>query len=263
MNTTKNSPSIEGKQVEKDTPLRVFNIVAVFLTLVILIFLVLAISPKVFSPNNGGVGNLPVSIRAGSEADYSHDSPGTVIPQISDDILNQIIMDIPATGSPKERTAKLQDVLSIPVPTMTLIHNLRVTFTPALIFPNSTPTAITPIPTSSQVSFFTPTLPYIPITTATPSPPPNNIPTVYLSPVPTLIYPSSTFTLQAFTATFTLMPTATIPASIPTTITPTNQLIPTNTTAAPIPTDTPQPVNTQKPSNTPRPTNTHRPTKAN
>lgn len=63
---------------------------------------------------------LPVSIRAGSQADYSRDSDAFVVPPIYESIFELIIRDMQGTGDPEDRMSTLQVSLSMPVPTMTL-----------------------------------------------------------------------------------------------------------------------------------------------
>ena len=67
-----------------------------------------------------GRTNLPVSIRANSQADYSQGSGGLNVPPVNENIFQQIIDDLQGKGDPEERVSALQASLSMPVPTMTL-----------------------------------------------------------------------------------------------------------------------------------------------
>lgn len=87
---------------------------------------------------------LPVSIRAGSQADYSRDSDAFVVPPIYESIFEQIIRDMQGTGDPEDRMSTLQVSLSMPVPTMTLNPQM------------STPTWSPFTPISSNVGTTTP-----------------------------------------------------------------------------------------------------------
>ena len=122
------------------------------MTLVLILapfFLMLLLSSGIFSAKAYGEDSLPISIRATSQADYSHDSQDFVVPAISENILQQIIIDIPATGDPQARAATLQAELSSPVPTMTLNSQSLVTPTSTLVQPTTSMTASSTSPTST------------------------------------------------------------------------------------------------------------------
>jgi hypothetical protein len=191
-----------------------------------------------FNVKGIGLDSLQVSIRASSEADYSHGQHNYRVPPISEKILNQIIAEIPATGSPQDRMGTLQAALLTPVPSMT--PDLRLT---AAFSPSPSELRLTSLANSPTSAAFT-----MPAPTATPGLSPT--PTItYTFETPTLIEPTSTPTPQP--ATMTPTPTATL-ANTPTPIPP----VPTNT---PKPANTPGPTNTPKPANTPGPTNTPKP----
>ena len=252
------SPKMKRKRNE--FPRRFYRIAAGFLIVLFLFLLYQMIYPMIINTNAGGVDSLPVSIRAGSAADYGLDPHRPVIPVINENILNQLIADFPATGSPKDRLSTLQVSLSNPVPTMTLDRNLMAAVTPSLALP-ATPTRLTVSPAATGV---TPALP-----TATPLIPTSS-PTYFYSITPTLAL-TATYTSPATqTPTFpyasTPIPTyfyTATPAptySYTSTPQPTNSLVPTaKPTNTPLPPNTPQPTNTTQPANTPQPSNTPQP----
>jgi len=129
----------------------------------------------VFRASASGSDSLPVSIRAASQADYSRDMDVLPIPPISEDILRQMIMDMPATGNPQDRMATLQVALSSPVPTMTPDYLLPATITPIRTIetlPSRIPSQ-TPVRTPSKIwtptSVFTSTKSYTPVKTSVPT----------------------------------------------------------------------------------------------
>ena len=145
-------------------------------------FLVLRIFGSSFvGPSLSEDDLLPVSIRATSQADYSQDSQTFTIPPINEDILNQLITNVPATYNAQDRMATLQANLSSPVPTMTNDAQAR---TPS-------PT----LPPQTQMSTLT-----IPVTLASPTPTVSATPGVPASPTavpentarPTLAVPTMT-----------------------------------------------------------------------
>jgi len=214
---------------------RLFNVAAILLLLSFLLFLCQLINVGTFRASASGLDSLPVSIRADSLADYSRDTQALSIPPISENILRQIITDLPGTGSPQDRIGTLQVVLSLPVPTMTPDSRLPVTFTPTGTIgpiPSRTP-SYTPSKTRTPTSTFTPTKSLTPA--GTPTPAKTFIPTNTVTSTLTL-----TLTL---TSTLTLTPTATL----------TTTTTPTNTTTA-LSTDTPTPTTT--PMDTPTVTTT-------
>ena len=121
--------------------------------------------------------NLPVSIRATSQADYNPDPDSLVVQPVGENIFVQIIRDFQGTGNEVERLSTLEVSLSMPVPSMT---------------PNGQNPASTllPVTSTSQIagtvtSLATPTLPV----TASVLPPTSTSTMVYATPSPT---PTST-----------------------------------------------------------------------
>ena len=219
---------------------RWINIAILLLVLLFLVFFIQILNQGLFNGNNVGFASLPVSIRAGSTADYSQDSHNYSIPPISENILNQIITDFPATGSPQDRQGTLQAVLLTPVPTMTLEQRLPAALTPG--FPTPIPTRIAYSPTSPG---FIPPLPtstrFLPLT-----------PTITLTYwTPTLPVPSATITPLPPTITSTPLPP-------PSTSTPTPTI---TSTPRPLPTSTPVPPKHEKPTKEPKPTKKPKPPK--
>ena len=233
--------------------------------------------------NGSELDSLPVSIRANSQADYSAD-PRTVIPPVSENILNQIIQDIPATGNPQDRMSTLQVAPSSPVPTMTPDARFPATTTPTLPLPTSTgvtasstsPVTMTSPVTATRYVSPTPTVTYAywtnhstqPTSTKTTRPATNTpvpsrtatstrtlTPTVTASPTRTM---SQTYTP---TNTLTFTPSATATASPTVTVTQTVTSTPTSTntstlTASPTFTTTSSPTHTPTLTHTPAATDT-------
>jgi hypothetical protein len=236
--TSKNAgTSAKEDQARKDNSRRLTSVTVLFLILSCLVILILSIFLYNDYAKSTGLGRLPVSIRADSQADYHPDATKDVFPQINKNILDQIITEIPATGSPQDRESTLEAALLSPVPTMTPDHRLVAPATPT-----STPTEI-PIFTPSPTGSFTPSQTPNPIRTFTLTVTRTYTPTVTRTYTPT------------FTRTFTITPTRTSsPTYSPThsltlTRSPTNTFTPTYT-----PTDTP--TFTRTPTYTPTPTET-------
>ena len=99
---TDNSNSVSIHQATEYKSRRVFNMAAILLLLSFLLFLCQLINFGVFKARASALDSMPVSIRAASQADYSRDMVALSIPPINENILRQIIMDIPATGSPQD-----------------------------------------------------------------------------------------------------------------------------------------------------------------
>ena len=258
----------ETSEAADSRPRRMFSIAISFLVFSTLIFLCQLVNLGTFQARASTVDSLPVSIRAESQADYSAEQQAPTVPAIDEDILWQIIQDIPATGDPRLRRQTLQAALLTPVPTMT--PNGRSSPTPTA--PNSpddslsspaprirftVPTrSLAPVPTAGY-AYPTPTAVVYsatrtpkktnqvqgPTTTPTPSVTPTSTWTASATVTPTV---SPTFTATASpTHTFTLTPTPTASATDTATATPsptetaTLTLTPTNTaTLTPTPTDT-------------------------
>ena len=255
---------------------RLYPIATVFLILAFVYFLYQIVRPMILNISAGGVESLPVSIRAGSGADYSQDPHRPVIPAINENILNQIIADFPATGSPEDRIATFQVFLLTPVPTMTPDRHPAASLTPGLSLP-TTPALITVSPAATG---FTLPVPTATLLSATASPtnlflitPTATLAATYPSAAtrtPTHPYattPAPTFFMTAtpiHTISYTSTPqlTSTMLSTVKPTSTPqpANTPLPSNT---PQPPNTPLPSNTPQPPNTPKPTNTHRPTSKN
>jgi hypothetical protein len=204
------------RQVEQK-PRRALNKAALLLLLSFLLLLCQLVNMWVFNAKASAPGSLPVSIQAGSQADYSGDRNVFSIPPINDKILEQIIMDMPSTYSPEDRMATLEVVLSLPVPTMTPNYP-----TPAL--------TQTIVPTPSRI------------------PTQTTAPTIWKTQTPTPVFTS---TKSPTSTSFSLATAMPIPAK-PDTSTPTPTPTPTATETSPTDTPTPTPTNTP----TPTPTNT-------
>jgi hypothetical protein len=230
MRTVKVEPSTQVKQAADRSSRRLLNnpVFLLILSFVLFLFQITALYSNNVKASQ--VERLPVSIRAGSEADYSQDSHAYGIPPINERIINQIITEFPATGSPQERMGTLQAVFSTPVPSMTPDRNRSTSFTPTLPAPLPTRLAISPTPSGF----------------ATPLPTPTN----YLPFTPTVIYASSTPTLPLFTSTSTNQP-----LTLTATIQP-----PTATIKPPAPTNA-NPTQKPKPTKKPNPTQKPKPTK--
>src|SRR5688572_21463146 len=171
-----------GKQQKTEhTSRRMLIVAAALLVFSFLLFLVQLLNLNMFEVKDSGMDRLPVSMRAGAQADYSGDRPDLVVPPISENILQQIIKDIPATGSAQDRMGTLQVSLMSPVPTMTPDGRFVATVTPTLPAPT-----VTHIETSSST----------PLATATQS----------ISPTPSATYVYSSNNVALPTATKTLRP---------------------------------------------------------
>jgi hypothetical protein len=235
------------QQAARAASRRMFNMATVLLLLSFGFFLCQLVNFGSFHAEASGAGSLPVSIRATSQADYSAEARASSIPQIDENILQQIIMDLPGTGMPWDRMGTIQAVLLSPVPTMTADYRLPATDTPA-----STPTGIHPtsaVPTA-RITFVVPTR-YIAAT-----------PTAYYSfPTSPPSAPTSTRATKqpakTRTPTATQTPTTTATATTTLTATPTQAASATATAAQ---TSTYAATATQRPSptasTTQTPTNT-------
>jgi hypothetical protein len=257
MRDISNSASI--RQATEYKSRRVFNVSAILLLLSFLLFLCQLINLGASTASASGLDSLPVSIRATSQADYSLDTQALPIPPISENILKQIITNIPGTGSPQDRIATLQIDLSLPVPSMTPVYRLPVTFTLTRTIgplptrtPSQTPNR-TPSKTRTPTSIFTPTITFTPTRTLTPTR--TFTPTRTLTPTPTstrtptsIFTPTKTFTpartltsTRTFTLTRTLTPTPTSTRTPPATLTTTATVVPPTEppTATELPTEPP------------------------
>lgn len=242
-----------------------------------ILFLCQITSFPLFAAEASGMDSLPISIRADSEADYSADPRASVVPRISENILNQIIKEMPATGSPQDRMGTMQAVLLSPVPTMTPDLRYPATATPTVVEPTGTQGDV---PFNSLMATATPFLsptptktyvnpsngPPLPTSTktrnpATKTPPPSVTVTSTATRTPTAtrtLTPSSTATPTS-TATATLTPTPTFTVTFTATETATPTQTPTNTltsTSTATPTSTPTSTFTVTPSHTPTLTST-------
>lgn len=287
MTSKRTEISVADKQVIEPSPQRTINVAVVLLLLSFLLFLCQLVNLNIFNVEASGYNSLPVSIRADSRADYSQD-PRTAIPPVSENILDQIIMDIPGTGSPQDRIGTMQAVLLSPVPTMTPDHRFAAS-SPTAPAPTSTRT-IPPSPTPSLIlspawtvtrtvptaTYFYPPY-YSPASTNTPRPvktsTPTPSPTFTSSPTPTFTSTGTpthtatstntatpTFT-PTDTPTFTPSPTLTSTLTYTPTFTPSPTLTftPTHTPTG-TPTFTPSPTTTYTPTHTPTDTPTFTPT---
>ncbi|HSK66852.1 MAG TPA: hypothetical protein VK888_07980, partial [Anaerolineales bacterium] len=190
----------ETSEAADSRPRRMFSIAISFLVFSTLIFLCQLVNLGTFQARASTVDSLPVSIRAESQADYSAEQQAPTVPAIDEDILWQIIQDIPATGDPRLRRQTLQAALLTPVPTMT--PNGRSSPTPTA--PNSPDDSLSsPAP---RIRFTVPTRSLAPVPTAG-----------YGYPTPTAVVYSATRTPkktnQGQSSTSTPTPTATLTAS--------------------------------------------------
>ena len=255
--TSKNAgTSVKEDQARKDNSRRLDSVVILFLILSCLVILILSIFLYNDNAKATGLGRLPVSIRADSQADYHPDSTKDVFPQINKNILNQIITEIPATGSPQDRQGTLVAALLSPVPTIT--PDLRlVTSAP----PTSTPTEIPTLTPSTTTGSFTPSHTPYPIQTFTPTVtrtyPPTLTRTFTITPKRTSspTYARTPTKTPTGTATFTRTPTGAFTATYTPTPTKTRTDTPT-LTRTPTGTFTPTDTFTFTPTNTPTPTKT-------
>jgi hypothetical protein len=162
-------------------PRRMLHVAGVLLAFSFILFLCQITNLGVFQANASGSNILPISIRADSQADYSADPHAFDVPPISESIFNQIITDIPGTGSPEQRMGTLQAALLSPVPTMT---------GSAAPLPSVTPT---PSAAPSLLPTQTITASLVPTASATASPSPTPAPTKYAPPYSGVV-PTSTKT---------------------------------------------------------------------
>ena len=155
------------KGTAKDEKSRgVFHVAAILLFLAFFIFLCQLVNFGSFHADAHGPGSLPVSIRASSQADYSRDPNAPSIPPISENILRQIITDVPATGSPQDRLATLQVLLTQSVPSTTPYSTSPTAGLPPGGTPVPThtgqptvqPSKVTPVPTHTGQPTIQPTI---------------------------------------------------------------------------------------------------------
>jgi hypothetical protein len=232
---------------------RMFNVTTLLLVFSFIIFLCQLVNLGALRAKANGSQSLPVSIRASSQADYSAQAHPSSIPPIDENILRQLIWDIPATGVPQDRMATLRAALLSPVPTMTLDRRLAATATQTLL-PTATKENVTSVAPTIRMTFVVPTR-FVP--------PTSTITYTY----PTYQPPASTSTKQPRQATKTPSPTPTYTGTFTPTRTPTTT--PTATaasgstatatqTASPTSTRTATPTNTF--TSTPSSTHTNTPT---
>jgi hypothetical protein len=224
---------------------RMLNLAGILLIFSFFLFLCQLVNLRTSSAEASGVDLLPVSIRATSQADYSRDLLLTTVPHIEEEILEQIIMDIPATGHPRDRVETLQAALLSPVPTMTADPRLPATSTKAVL----TATQAVTSPTSPVVIAMTI---HIPTRSIPPSP---TIVYAYPTYSPALAVPTSTKTPRPPTKTPTFSPTPSYTPTLTRTPTLTSTATPTQTS-----TETPTATPSVTPSYTASPTNTDTPT---
>src|SRR5687767_8942064 len=237
------------QQTTEHTSHRMLKVAAALLIFSFLLFLVQLLNLNMFDVKASGMDSLPVSIRAGAQADYSGDPPDLAVPPISENILQQIINDIPATGSAQDRMGTLQVALSSPVPTMTPDGRFPATATTTPTLPAPTVTHIeiasnTPLATVTRSVSPTPSATYVYSSNDVALP----TATKTLSPATRTSTPSRTPT-----ATLTLTRTATLTATASSTLTntPTSTLTVTSTFT---PTVTSSTTSTYTPTFTPSPT---------
>jgi hypothetical protein len=170
----------------------VLFVVLLLITLVLLMVQFLGFRLMISSKK--GRTNLPVSMRASSQADYSQDAVGVVIPPINENIFQQIVQDLQGSGSSLDRISTLQVSLSMPVPTMTLNPQMPTgtlptsppnslgSVTPLVtVTPQATNTLMTQTPTGTPIYSPTPTSSAAP----TPFPSPTRKPKPTARPKPT------------------------------------------------------------------------------
>ncbi len=102
------SAMINRNQKGEETSHLYIYIPIFLLILTFLLFFSQLINLDIFIPKAKKFDSLPISIRAGSVADYSKDLHSIVIPPINEAILDQIITEFPATGSAQDRMGTLQ-----------------------------------------------------------------------------------------------------------------------------------------------------------
>ena len=132
------------------------------------------------NPSNNGRTNLPVSIRADSQADYGQDSDDLIVPPVNENIIQQIIQDLQGIGDPAERVSTLQASFSMPVPTMTwnpLIPTSTLPPTTNSVGGSTTPQATVSLPVTATDTILTASPTPSPITTIVSSTPPVKVPT--------------------------------------------------------------------------------------
>ncbi|HXQ37649.1 MAG TPA: hypothetical protein VN843_26795, partial [Anaerolineales bacterium] len=189
--------SADPFKAERRRSRRMIKVSGFLLILSFLLFLCQLINFGAFDAKASSVERLPVSIRAESQADYSQDPHAFDVPAISENILNQIIRDIPATGQPQERMGTLQAALSSPVPTMTPDYRFQPTPTPNL-----------PLPTGTKID----TVTHTPLATAT----------KYVSPTPTItnthVYVANNSLIETSTKTPSPATKTSMPSPAPTSI---------------------------------------------
>jgi len=152
-----------------------------FMLILLGLFLIQLLGFGVADIQDGDQDNLPVSIRASSQADYSRDSDALLVQPVNESIFEQIIHDLQGTGDPQDRISTLQGSLSMPVPTMTVNPQMSTpilsSFTStAIVFGSTTPAATASLPVTVTVVTPTPTAtliapsptPSLPASTAVP-----------------------------------------------------------------------------------------------
>ena len=212
---------------------RMFNLAAILLVLATLLFLCQLINLGAFTAKANSADIFPISIRATSQADYSRDPQAENIPAISENILIQIITDVPATDDSIDRVGTLQASLLSPVPTMTFDSRFP-TASPTSLRPTSTPSSLAPtvtlpvtttgtvkrLPTASATYYYPPynaalsTATKTGKPTKTPTPGPTLIASRTLTPTANhIVTPSATLT-RTHTPTTTAVNTATRTPSV-------------------------------------------------
>lgn len=144
---------------------RMFNRAVILLVIAFLLFLCQLANLGVFKAKASSEDVLPISIRATSRADYSGDRVEQQIPAIDQDILFELITDMPSENEAQNRAGTLQASLSSPVPTMT--PDLRVATKTPTKMPTFTSTRVPTTPTSTVTAPATTTRTPEPSSTAT------------------------------------------------------------------------------------------------
>ena len=249
MTSINTTTSAKEDPTRNDKSRRLSGVAVLFIILacLVILFLTILVFNEFVKATRPGI--LSVSIRADSRANYQPETTRDFFPQINKNILSQIIIEIPATGSPQDRQGTLVSAMLSPVPTMTPNPHLVASATQA-----SPPTEIPTLTPSQTVSFtpsHTPSLTQTFTSTLTTT----NTPTMTRTSTSLMTRTSTT----TFIATFTPTMTRTYTRTPSITITPTKS--PTTTqTFTPTPTDTFTPTETPMVTETPTSTPTFTPT---
>lgn len=167
-------------------------IVLLLMLVLIVLFFVQLLGFVPSDEQDKGWSRLPISIRAGSQADYSRDADRLSVQPISNNIFEQIIQDLQGAGSLDERMATLQVSLSMPVPTMTLNPQMPtstisplLTITSSSVFGTTTPQATASLSVTNTVPVSTPTSTPVSVAASPTQQVPGSVPNPTKKPKPT------------------------------------------------------------------------------